>query len=49
MELEVPENMDCLGMPAALGNSLSLVAGVELNRLPLLPELIWATQGGTRS
>ena len=37
-----------LGMPAALGNSLSLVAGVDLNRLPLLPELIWAAQGGTR-
>ncbi|MCP3761091.1 xanthine dehydrogenase family protein molybdopterin-binding subunit [Domibacillus sp. A3M-37] len=30
-----------LGMPAALGNSLSLAAGVSLNQLPLLPELIW--------
>ena len=38
-----------LGMPAALGNSLSLAAGVDLNRLPLLPELIWATQGGARA
>lgn len=36
-----------LGMPAALGNCLSLAAGVELNRLPLLPELIWTTKGGT--
>lgn len=37
-----------LGMPAALGNSLSLAAGVELNQLPLLPELIWTAQGGAR-
>jgi len=26
-----------------------LAAGVELNRLPLLPELIWAAKGGTHS
>lgn len=38
-----------LGMPAALGNSLSLATGVELNQLPLLPELLWKTQGGIRS
>ncbi len=30
-----------LGMPAALANSLSLAAGVELKKLPLTPELIW--------
>lgn len=30
-----------IGMPAALANSLSAAAGVELNRLPLLPERIW--------
>lgn len=30
-----------LGMPASLGNGLSIAAGVPLNELPLLPELIW--------
>lgn len=30
-----------IGMPAALANSLSLAAGVHLNQLPLIPELIW--------
>lgn len=30
-----------IGMPAALANSLSLAAGVDLNQLPLTPELIW--------
>ncbi|SDM93694.1 CO or xanthine dehydrogenase, Mo-binding subunit [Fictibacillus solisalsi] len=30
-----------LGMPAALGNALSLAAGVKLNELPLIPEKIW--------
>ncbi|MDN4072446.1 xanthine dehydrogenase family protein molybdopterin-binding subunit [Fictibacillus terranigra] len=30
-----------LGMPAALGNALSIAAGVKLNELPLTPELIW--------
>lgn len=30
-----------LGMPGALGNALSLAAGVSLNNLPLIPELIW--------
>lgn len=35
-----------LGMPAALGNSLSLAAGISLNQLPLLPEQIWARKNG---
>ncbi|MBU9714072.1 xanthine dehydrogenase family protein molybdopterin-binding subunit [Evansella tamaricis] len=35
-----------LGMPAALGNSLSLAAGVELHHLPLLPESIWRKKEG---
>ncbi len=30
-----------IGMPAALANSLSLAAEVELNKLPLTPEFIW--------
>ena len=30
-----------LGMPAALGNGLSIAASTSLNELPLLPELIW--------
>ncbi len=30
-----------LGMPAALGNCLSLASSTPLNELPLLPELIW--------
>jgi CO/xanthine dehydrogenase Mo-binding subunit len=30
-----------IGMPAALANSLSTAAGVNLNKLPLTPELIW--------
>lgn len=34
-----------LGMPAALANSLSIAAGVELNELPLTPELIWESKG----
>ncbi len=33
-----------LGMPAALGNALSIAAGVKLNELPLIPELIWRTK-----
>lgn len=33
-----------LGMPAALGNSLTVAAGVKLNELPLIPELIWKTK-----
>ncbi|WP_209125277.1 xanthine dehydrogenase family protein molybdopterin-binding subunit [Alkalihalobacillus sp. BA299] len=31
-----------IGMPAALANSLSKAAGVDLNELPLTPEFIWA-------
>lgn len=38
-----------LGMPAALGNSLSLAAGIPLNQLPLLPELIWRGKRGRRA
>lgn len=30
-----------MGMPGALGNALSVAAGVPLNYLPLIPELIW--------
>lgn len=30
-----------MGMPGALGNALSLAAGVSLHHLPLIPELIW--------
>ncbi|NQX71599.1 xanthine dehydrogenase family protein molybdopterin-binding subunit [Paenibacillus alba] len=32
-----------IGMPAALANSLTIAAGVELNHLPLTPEMIWGT------
>ncbi|MGE6257715.1 xanthine dehydrogenase family protein molybdopterin-binding subunit [Heyndrickxia sporothermodurans] len=35
-----------LGMPAALGNSLSVAAQVSLHHLPLIPELIWRTKEG---
>lgn len=35
-----------IGMPAALANALSNAAGVELNYLPLTPELIWKTKRG---
>ena len=37
-----------IGMPAALANSLSAAAQVELNELPLIPEYIWQTtkEGG---
>lgn len=35
-----------LGMPAALSNALTLAAGVNLNRLPLVPEFIWRTKRG---
>ncbi|CAH0119912.1 Putative xanthine dehydrogenase molybdenum-binding subunit XdhA [Paenibacillus sp. CECT 9249] len=33
-----------IGMPAALANALSVAAGVQLNKLPLVPELIWKTK-----
>ncbi|WP_282943531.1 xanthine dehydrogenase family protein molybdopterin-binding subunit [Paenibacillus sp. RC67] len=32
-----------IGMPAALANSLTVAAGVEMNHLPLTPEMIWRT------
>src|SRR5699024_3213413 len=32
-----------IGMAGALANSLSIASDVELNRLPLTPELIWET------
>ncbi|ACA55783.1 xanthine dehydrogenase family protein molybdopterin-binding subunit [Clostridium botulinum] len=35
-----------IGMPAALGNSLSCAAEVHLNQLPLIPEFIWKVKGG---
>ncbi|UNL86300.1 xanthine dehydrogenase family protein molybdopterin-binding subunit [Priestia koreensis] len=35
-----------LGMPASLGNALTLAAGVNLNELPLVPELIWRKKEG---
>lgn len=38
-----------LGMPAALGNALSLATGIPLNELPLIPELIWRGMEGRRS
>ena len=39
-----------IGMAAALANSLSTAAQVELNHLPLIPELIWkATRRGGSS
>lgn len=33
-----------IGIPAALANALSLAAGVELVRLPLIPEEIWRSK-----
>lgn len=30
-----------IGIPAALANSLTLAAGIELDQLPITPELIW--------
>ncbi|MFD2210385.1 xanthine dehydrogenase family protein molybdopterin-binding subunit [Virgibacillus halophilus] len=35
-----------IGMPAALANSLSAAAGVPLNQLPIVPELIWKQKRG---
>lgn len=35
-----------LGMPGALGNALSLAAGVSLHHLPLIPEQIWKAKQG---
>jgi CO/xanthine dehydrogenase Mo-binding subunit len=38
-----------IGMPAALANALSRASGVELNHLPLVPELIWRVKTGEQS
>lgn len=35
-----------IGIPAALGNALSTAAQVDLNQLPITPELIWRCKGG---
>ncbi|WP_100401207.1 xanthine dehydrogenase family protein molybdopterin-binding subunit [Bacillus sp. FJAT-44742] len=35
-----------IGMPAALANSLSVAASVDLNQLPITPELIWKEKKG---
>ncbi|WP_081954438.1 xanthine dehydrogenase family protein molybdopterin-binding subunit [Neobacillus niacini] len=35
-----------LGMPAALGNSLSAALTVNINYLPLIPELLWKVKEG---
>jgi len=35
-----------IGMPAALGNALSAGLQINLNHLPLIPELIWRTKEG---
>ena len=35
-----------IGMPAALGNSLSAASQTELNQLPLIPERIWRGRKG---
>ena len=37
-----------IGMPAALGNALSTAVGVELNQLPLTPEMIWRKKVGDK-
>ncbi len=37
-----------MGMPGALGNALSVAAGVSLHNLPLTPELIWRTKEAER-
>ncbi|MEH7251869.1 xanthine dehydrogenase family protein molybdopterin-binding subunit [Neobacillus niacini] len=35
-----------LGMPAALGNALSAALAVNINYLPLIPELLWKVKEG---
>lgn len=35
-----------IGIPAALANALSSAASVDLNQLPITPELIWRTKTG---
>lgn len=36
-----------LGIPAAVGNALTAAAQVGLNHLPITPEVIWKSKGGT--
>lgn len=36
-----------LGMPGAVLNSLSSAAQVDLNKIPVTPEVIWRAKGGT--
>lgn len=38
-----------MGMPGALGNALSLAAGVSLHHLPLIPELVWKAKEAARN
>ena len=35
-----------IGIPAALGNALSVAAQAELDELPLVPETIWRKANG---
>lgn len=37
-----------IGMPSSLANALSVAAQVEINQLPLVPELIWKAKRGER-
>ncbi|QSO52435.1 xanthine dehydrogenase family protein molybdopterin-binding subunit [Alicyclobacillus curvatus] len=37
-----------IGMPAALANALTLATGVQVNQMPMTPELLWRLQGGGR-
>ncbi|MBS4196586.1 xanthine dehydrogenase family protein molybdopterin-binding subunit [Lederbergia citri] len=37
-----------IGMPAALGNALSAGLQINLNHLPLIPELLWRTKVGNK-
>ncbi|MBS4211466.1 MULTISPECIES: xanthine dehydrogenase family protein molybdopterin-binding subunit [Neobacillus] len=38
-----------MGMPGALGNALSLAAGVSFHHLPLIPELVWKAKEAARN
>lgn len=38
-----------IGIPAALGNALSLAAQTELDELPLIPETIWKAKSGGKA
>lgn len=35
-----------IGIPAALANAISLAAGVDIEELPVTPELLWRKKGG---